>query len=131
MKVYNFGKTYLFHENSIIDFQLNKSKLIIHLENGIYNCITNTVEDSKIELEIENFHKNQLYGNIIISKNKKRNISIRKFKKLLLKNKFKIYLDLYSSVFNVILLKGTINKMELEIFISEVCNVQVGQKQDY
>lgn len=132
MDIEKINTKYCLHECIINKIEIKDSNLILYLDKGVYEYDDNAgkykiTENCKIFMKIDALNNETSYEHISISifkKNVKKDISFNEFSKMVNQDSFKIYLDFYSSFVKGILLKGTCNKHEVELLITEVNDIQ-------
>lgn len=132
MKIENVGTKYFLHDCVIDKIEIKDSNIIFCSCNGVYEFDVNTgiskvMKKCNINFKIGNLIKEKSYEHIsinIFKKNIRKDIPFSKFCEMVDENKFRVYLDFYSCFAQGLLIKGTCKKSEIELFITEINDVQ-------
>ncbi len=108
------------------------SNIIFYSCNGVYEYdditgISKVMKKCNINFKIDNLIEEKSYEHIsinIFKKNIRKDIPFSKFFEMVDENKFRIYLDFYSCFAQGLLIKGYCKKSEIELFITEINDVQ-------
>lgn len=100
--------------------------------NGVYEFddnigISKMMKKCNIYFKIDNLLEEKSYEHVsitIFKKNIRKDISFNKFCEMVDENKFRVYLDFYSCFAQGLLIKGYCKKSEIELFITEINDVQ-------
>ncbi len=126
IKLFNSNGKLSFHECKICNIDICDGKLYICLAEKCFYA--HDQEYNSIIICVHGLEVNKEYVSLSISTNKKgkvKEITIKELKRLLLTNNLVVYLDYYSYFSKSLLLKGTINSMEIEIIISEITEISL------
>ncbi len=124
IKIFNQSQEFTFHECRVCGINIYENGLRLDLA----NLLLNDAKYNYIFLTIDGLEIGKEYEHIAISitkRGKVSDISIQDLIKLLFSNQVVIYMDYYSCYSQSLLLKGTINNMEIEIIISEIKEINL------
>lgn len=132
MKIENVGTKYFLHDCVIDKIEIKDSNIIFYSCNGVYEFddnigISKMMKKCNIYFKIDNLLEEKSYEHVsitIFKKNIRKDISYNKFCEMVDENKFRVYLDFYSCFAQGLLIKGYCKKSEIELFITEINDVQ-------
>ena len=132
MNIEKINEKYCLHDCVINKIEIKDSTLILCAEKGIYEFDVNIGTykirgNCNILIKIDNLNEKESYEHIsvyLFRKNVRKDITFNKFCEIVKNDDFKIYLDLYSSFAQGLLLKGYCGKYEIELLITEVNDIQ-------
>lgn len=131
--MFDFMKRYSFHDTAVNNIEESQDCLYFYFLNGVYSFDSNDRDfkktcKCKLKMYIKNFAPSKPYEHIEIKKtfhSKVSEIDFDIFKKMLAKNDFKIWLDYYSYWFGTLVFKGTINKFQIEITVTDIEKLEI------
>ncbi|MBR7160755.1 MAG: hypothetical protein IKD20_06960 [Clostridia bacterium] len=132
MTLKDFSTKYCLHDSYIEKINITDSKIIMEVDQLFCNSNTSLEnrisKNQKIEILIEGLELGSEYEHIYtvhFQKNVRKDLPFDKFLALVEKYKMRIYLDFYSQWAQAMHIKGTIDKFEIEITISEVKDISL------
>lgn len=122
---------YGLHDTEINRVTCTEFGIILEFDRGVY-LLDNTGKETELskkcylELKINFFDKQKMYEHIAIKrirKNKIKDIEYLEFEAMFAKNALDIYLDYYSPFADSLLIKGFMDKHEIELVVTEIAEL--------
>ena len=122
---------YGLHDTSINNIICTDDGIILEFHNGVYLLDSNgkeTILSKKchLDIKINFFDRDKMYEHIeikLIRKGRVKEIEYNKFEDMMKNNKMSVGLDYYCPFADSLLIKGSINKHEVEFVITEIADL--------